>query len=221
MATLNSSNISNGNTIEPNDLLQLYDALTAGGGTTGAYNISISGSLTGSATSATTATTASSAINVVTATTSSGVYYPLIVDGAGTKPPKILSTFELSGSVLNNITASRAITASYALNATSNYLKEQHYTFIGAGPTEANFAFIAGLIKCSTGAGSTPAIPQLVGKTLGTNAWVTATIEAASATAGNVVFVKSLNTLTGVIEVVTSGGSGAENVHYHVIYIPV
>jgi len=64
MATLNSSNIVNGNLIEPNDLLQLYDAFTAGGGTTGAYNVSISGSLTGSATSADTSTIATSASNI-------------------------------------------------------------------------------------------------------------------------------------------------------------
>jgi hypothetical protein len=48
MATLNSSNITDGNTIEPTDILQLYDALTPGGGTTGVYDVSISGSLTGS-----------------------------------------------------------------------------------------------------------------------------------------------------------------------------
>jgi hypothetical protein len=92
MATLNSSNISNGNIVEPNDLLQLYDALTAGGGTTGAYNISISGSLTGSATSAataTTATTATSASNITTTTTASGVYYPVVVSGVGTNATKI------------------------------------------------------------------------------------------------------------------------------------
>jgi hypothetical protein len=66
MATLNSSNITTGNTVEANDLLQLYDALTPGGGTTGAYSVSISGSLTGSASTATSAsfaTTASFALN--------------------------------------------------------------------------------------------------------------------------------------------------------------
>ena len=47
MATLNSSNIITGNIVESNDILQLYDAFTAGGGTTGAYDVSISGSLLG------------------------------------------------------------------------------------------------------------------------------------------------------------------------------
>ena len=66
MATLNSSNITDGNTIEPNDLLQLYDAFTPGGGTTGAYNVTVSGSLIGNASTATSASyavTASHALN--------------------------------------------------------------------------------------------------------------------------------------------------------------
>ena len=113
MATLDNSNIVNGNVIQPNDLLQLYDAFDFAGAST-KYDVTLSGSLTGNATTATTATTATSASNITTATTGSGVYYPVVVSGVGTKPPKIVSNFELSGSVLNNITASRAITASYA-----------------------------------------------------------------------------------------------------------
>lgn len=46
MATLNSSNISNGNTIEPSDLLQLYDAFNHDGAAI-KYNVSLSGSLDG------------------------------------------------------------------------------------------------------------------------------------------------------------------------------
>jgi hypothetical protein len=65
MATLNSSNITTGNTVEANDLLQLYDALTPGGGTTGVYSVSISGSLTGSASTATSASFAISASRAV------------------------------------------------------------------------------------------------------------------------------------------------------------
>jgi len=60
MATLNSSNISNGNTIEPSDLLQLYNAFNYNGAAT-KYNVSISGSLQGEATSADTANTAGAA----------------------------------------------------------------------------------------------------------------------------------------------------------------
>jgi hypothetical protein len=74
MATLNSSNITNGNTVEPNDLLQLYDAFKSGGGTTGTYSVSISGSITGSASTATSAsfaTTASFAVSASRAVSSS------------------------------------------------------------------------------------------------------------------------------------------------------
>lgn len=44
MATLNSSNISNGNTIEPNDLLQLYDAFNYDNAST-KYTVSLGGTL--------------------------------------------------------------------------------------------------------------------------------------------------------------------------------
>jgi hypothetical protein len=67
MATLNSSNIVNGNTIETNDILQLYNAFTSNGG----YSVSISGSLTGSATSASVAISASFAISSSRAISSS------------------------------------------------------------------------------------------------------------------------------------------------------
>ena len=177
MATLNSSNIVNGNTVETTDILQLYDALTAGGGTTGAYNISISGSLTGSATTATTAATASSATNLVVANTSSGVYYPIVVDGTGTKPPKTISTFELSGSILNNITASRAVTASYALNASVSQVDSQRYISISNPATISsdNFKFIAGGGTLDAGILTSSAYPPLAGKTMGQNVWITVT----------------------------------------------
>ena len=61
MATLNSSNISNGNTIEPSDLLQLYSALNYEGAAT-KYNVSLSGSLDGVAVRATDADSADSAV---------------------------------------------------------------------------------------------------------------------------------------------------------------
>jgi hypothetical protein len=62
MATLDSSNILDGNTIEPTDILQLYDAFTPGGGTTGEYNVTVSGSLIGNASTATSALSSSYAI---------------------------------------------------------------------------------------------------------------------------------------------------------------
>ena len=177
MATLNSSNIVNGNLIEPNDLLQLYDAFTAGGGTTGAYNVSISGSLTGSATSANTSTIATSASNITSATTSSGVYYPVVVSGVGTNPPKVVSNFELSGSVLNNITSSRAITASYALNASVGQVDGQRYinSTIPGTVSSGNFKFIAGGGTLNAGILTSSAYSPLAGKTMGQNVWITVT----------------------------------------------
>jgi len=177
MATLNSSNIVNGNLIEPNDLLQLYDAFTAGGGTTGAYNVSISGSLTGSATSANTSTIATSASNITSATTSSGVYYPVVVSGVGTNPPKVVSNFELSGSVLNNITSSRAITASYALNTSVGQVDGQRYinSTIPGTVSSGNFKFIAGGGTLNAGILTSSAYSPLAGKTMGQNVWITVT----------------------------------------------
>jgi hypothetical protein len=75
MAQLNPSNIQNGNIIQANDVIQLYDALTSGGG----YNVSISGSLTGSASTATTATTA----NTANITLASQTFY-IDLEGNGT-----------------------------------------------------------------------------------------------------------------------------------------
>jgi hypothetical protein len=177
MAQLNSSNVVNGNTIATTDILQLYDALTAGGGTTGVYNISISGSITGSASTAATATTATSASNITVSTTSSGVYYPVVVSGVGTNPPKVVSIFELSGSVLNNITSSRAITASYALNASVSQVDGQRY-ISSANPLtvdSGNFKFIAGGGILNSGVLTSSAYAPLAGKTMGQNAWVTVT----------------------------------------------
>ena len=48
MATLDKSNVVNGNIVEASDITALYNALTAGGG----YDVSISGSITGSASTA-------------------------------------------------------------------------------------------------------------------------------------------------------------------------
>ena len=62
MATLDSSNIVNGNIIEPNDILQLYSALgsTNPGSITG---LVMTGSLNGNASTATTASYATTALN--------------------------------------------------------------------------------------------------------------------------------------------------------------
>jgi hypothetical protein len=167
MATLNPSNVINGNTIQASDVLQLFEAFG-----TGSQNIT-GLSLTGSITNATTAATASSATNLIVAITSSGIYYPVIVDGSGTKPPKILSTFELSGSVLNNITASRAITASYALTGSVTQVNNQFYDN-GTTVVPGDFKFIAGKTAMTAGAATSSLFTVLAGKTIGNTVWINA-----------------------------------------------
>ena len=178
MATLNPSNVINGNVIQASDILQLFEAFG-----TGSQNIT-GLSLTGSITNANVATSATSASNITVASTSSGVYYPVIVDGAGTKPPRILSTFELSGSVLNNITASQAITASFASNSTVTQVNTQYYDN-GVNTVPADFKFVAGKIAMTSGAATSSIFTNLIGKVLGDTVWINASYpEAFSTTPG-------------------------------------
>jgi hypothetical protein len=184
MATLNSSNITDGNTVEPNDLLQLYDAFTSGGGTTGAYSVSISGSLTGSASTATSA------------------------------------SFAISSS--RAVSSSFAITASHALNAsaTVTQINDQGYSNQGGSLTSANFKFYAGTVKISGGSGVTANLTQLSGKTLGTDVWVTATLEGDPSTYGTgSIYVRTLSA-GGALDFRTVNAPNNSIAHYHVIYIP-
>jgi hypothetical protein len=167
MATLNPSNVINGNVIQASDILQLFEAFG-----TGSQNIT-GLSLTGSITNAITALTSSITNNIVVPVTSSGIYYPVIVDGAGTKPPKILSTFELSGSVLNNITASQAITASFASNSTVTQVNTQYYDN-GVNTVPADFKFVAGKIAMTSGAATSSIFTNLIGKVIGNTVWINA-----------------------------------------------
>jgi hypothetical protein len=178
MATLNSSNIVNGNVVETTDILQLYDALTAGGGTTGVYNVSISGSLTGSATTSTTATTATSASNITTAITGGGTHYLTFVDQAGTRPAKLASLLEYNAATNNlQVTASRAITSSYALNASVGQVDGQRYinSLTPSTVNNGNFQFIAGGGTLISGVLTSSIYAPLAGKTMGQNVWITAT----------------------------------------------
>lgn len=217
MAQLNSSNVSNGNIVESTDILQLYDALTSGGGTTGVYDVSISGSLTGSST---TSITAISASNITTAVTGGGTHYLTFVDQSpGTRPPKIASLLEYNAATNNlNVSASYALTASYASNVTPpTYLSGQQISTIGAGPFDRQLRLLAGEIKMSAGQGATPSFPALVSKTLGTDCFVTATVSDPNPV-GSSVTVRSLS--GGIISFYTVSGSGTENVHFHVMYVP-
>ena len=173
MATLDSSNILDGNTIEPTDILQLYDAFTPGGGTTGEYNVTVSGSLIGNASTAT--------------------------------------------------SASYAITASHALNAgsgTVTQINDQAYSNQGAEPEEVNFKFLAGTVEIISNSGATADFAELAGKTLGTNVWVTATIQgAATDFTSDIVTIRTLSA-GGALVFETNSVPDNTIVHFHVIYIP-
>ena len=152
MATLNSSNISNGNIVEPNDLLQLYSALTAGGG----YDVSISGSLTGSATSSSYASTTLSASFAVSSSRA------------------ITSSFAISSS--RAISSSFATTASFALNATTTVSQVNDQYYIDSSTpsivSTGNFKFIAGGGTLNAGLFTSSIYPPLVGKIMGRNTWI-------------------------------------------------
>ena len=180
MATLDSSNILDGNTIEPTDILQLYDAFTPGGGTTGEYNVTVSGSLIGNASTATSASYA--------------------------------------------LSSSYAVTASYALNGggggTVTQITSQGYSNAGSGPAEAPFKFYAGTVKIQDNQqGTTANFPGLVGKTLGTNVWVTATIQgAATDFTSDIVTIRTLSD-GGALVFETNSVPNNTIVHFHVIYV--
>ena len=215
MATLNSSNIVNGNVVQPNDLLQLYSALTSGGG----YDVSISGSLTGSATTALNASkldptlnaSTNANYNVLFASTSSADYETVYKENGN------IMTYNPSTNLLT-VTSSRATTASYAENgglATQVY--QQQYERLGGGVNDATFKFIAGSIQAAAGVATTGVYSLLSGKTLGTNVFVTATINANSATAGNTVVIKALS--GGALTFNTAGGTGTETIFYQAVII--
>jgi hypothetical protein len=229
MAQLNSSNVVNGNIVEPNDILQLYDAFTAGGGTTGAYNVSISGSLTGSATSASYALFASTA-SYATSSLNASKLSPLSDTNNNNRPVVFISTssadyeqtYKANGgkftynpsTELLTVTSSFAITASYAANGgLADKIIQQQFERLGGGVNDATFKFICGSIQASTGIATTSAFSLLSGKTLGTNVFVTATIEASSPSSGNIVTVKTLT--AGALTFNTAGGTGTEVIHYH------
>jgi len=222
MATLNSSNIVNGNIVETTDILQLYDALTAGGGTTGVYNVSISGSLTGSATTATNASKLNPSINASTnanynvlfAATSSATYEEVYKEDGN------IMTYNPSTNLLN-VTSSRAVTASFALNGgVANQIVSQGYSNIGTGPIDATFKFYAGKVRMISNSGATANFPGLAGKTLGTDVWVTATIEGAAASfTSDIVTIRTLSA-GGSLTFETNSVPDGTEIHYHVIYVP-
>ena len=168
MATLNPSNVVNGNTIQASDVLQLFEAFG-----TGSQNIT-GLSMTGSITNATLATTATSASNITTAITGGGIHYITFVSGSGTKPPKIASLLEYNAATNNlTVTASFATTASFALNSSVTQVNAQFYDN-GVNTIPADFKFVAGKVAMTNGAATSSIFTNLIGKVLGDTVWINA-----------------------------------------------
>jgi hypothetical protein len=149
MATLNPSNVVNGNTIQASDIEQLYNAFgTGSAGFTPISGVKLTGSLQGNATTATIATSASYASTA------------------------------LSSSYANNATsASYAVTASYVTTAPApTQIYGTKYSGSLATPNTL-FSFLAGFATTNGSTPNTASITisQLSGKVLGTSAFVTAT----------------------------------------------
>ena len=175
MATLNPSNVVNGNTIQASDIEQLYNAFgTGSSGFATITGVSMTGSLNGIASTASfvlnavSSSFASTASFVKTAQTASYVLNAVSSSFATTASFVTLS--QTASFVLNAVSSSFASTASQA-----NQLNGTKYSASLATPN-TSFSFIAGF--ATTGAGPTTAsinISQLTGKALGTSAFVTAT----------------------------------------------
>ena len=168
MATLNPSNVVNGNTIQASDVLQLFEAFG-----TGSQNIT-GLSMTGSITNANVATTATSASNITTAITGGSTHYLTFVAGSGTKPPKIASLLEYDAATNNlTVTASFAITASHALTSTVTQVNTQFYDN-GTTAVPGDFKFVAGKIAMTNGAATSSLFTVLAGKVIGDTVWINA-----------------------------------------------
>ena len=186
-----SSNIANGNIIQPSDILPLYTAMTSGGG----LSVSLSGSITGSSSTSTSSSYALSSSYSVS------------------------SSYAISSS--SAISSSFATTSSYAANGgIVTQITQQAYSNDGGGPLDAIFKFYAGKVRIVSNTGATAPFPGLAGKTLGNTVWVTATIQGtASSFSGSAVTVKAL-TAGGSIQFESVGVADSTEVHYHVIYVP-
>jgi hypothetical protein len=147
--TLSKTNIATGNIITAAEVSQSVDAFTGAV----AYDITLSGSfqMTGSHKS----------LNGYTGSLQ------------GTASVAITASSAISSS--RAISSSYAVSSSYALTATSaDSVSNQNFE-IGAGIQTGTFKFVAGKVILSGGVGSSSAFPALAGKTIGTNAFITAT----------------------------------------------
>lgn len=215
MATLNPSNVVNGNTIQASDILQLFEAFG-----TGSQNIT-GLSMTGSITNADVATSATSASKITTAITGGGTHYLTFVQGAGTFSPKIDNDLEynpntnvLTVTASSATSASYAVTASYVNSSQASQINGVAYSSSVATPNQ-NFSFIAGFATTGTAPNTASiTITQLTGKALGTTAFVTATASGSAGVVNSIV----VNSLSGNILTFESEAASTD-FYYTVFYI--
>ena len=124
----------------------------------------------------------------------------------------------ITGSASTSTSSSYAVTSSYAANGgTANQIIQQQYERLSGGVFDGTFKFICGSAQATGGVATTSVYSLLSGKTLGTNVFVTATINSGSAAAGNTVVVKAL--AGGSLTFNTAGGTGTETIFYHAYII--
>ena len=195
MATLNPSNVINGNIIQASDIEQLYN--TFGTGSTNITGLSMTGSLHGIASTASfvnTAQTGSKANNIIVnnnATTNQIYRLTYVLDSS---MPSIGNSTYLplnadsgsDGSGLsynpsdNSLTASLfSGTSSWATNVvntpTPSVISGVRYPSGSVKVPGSLFSFIAGAGKTETALTASIQITELTGKTLGDSVFVTAT----------------------------------------------
>ena len=162
--TLSKTNIATGNIITAAEVSQSVDAFTGAV----AYDITLSGSLqlTGSVKSRDGYTGSLFGTSSVAITASSAI----------SSSRAISSSYALSSSYAvgstTAVSSSYALSSSYAISSTQ--VNDQIY-YDGTSLIPGNFKFVAGKVVLSGGVGSSSAFPALVGKTIGTNAFITAT----------------------------------------------
>jgi hypothetical protein len=104
-------------------------------------------------------------------------------------------------------------------SGTVTQINDQAYSNQGAEPEEVNFKFLAGTVEIISNSGATADFAELAGKTLGTNVWVTATIQgAASGFTSDIITVRELSA-GGAITLETNSVPDNTIVHFHVIYV--
>ena len=233
MATLDNSNIINGNTVETADILQLYTALGTGnpGDITGlVITGSFQGDVSGTATNAnfpritnnTTLAGTGYAVPFVQSSPPdlSAGYSTLFVDSGSTQGMTYTPTTDtLNVTASFAVSSSTSVSSSYSSNASVSQVNSQKYDD-GSTILSGNFKFVAGKVTMSTGTAVSSAFLNLVGKTLGIDAFITANYISGNGPTDSVI-VDSIDFTTGVITFInnTSGSPAVATIVFTGIYI--